>query len=75
MTAIRFGMIGGGWRALFFVRIARAFPERFVCAGVVLRNPEKREAFAAAWGVPTYASLDALLDGETLDYVVLIKPE
>lgn len=75
MAAINFGMIGGAWRALFFMRIARAFPEQFNCAGVVIRNPERRAAFGAEWGVPTYASLDALLDAQTLDYVVVSTSE
>lgn len=75
MTAIKFGMIGGGWRALFFMRIAAAFPDRFTCAGVVIRNPDKRAAFGAEWGVATYDSLDALLDAQTLDYVVVSTSE
>ena len=75
MSAISFGIIGGGWRALFFMRIAEAFPERFKCVGAVLRDPDKREAFGAAWGIPTYASLDALLDGQTMDYVVVSTSE
>ena len=47
---IRFGIIGGGWRAEFFTRIVQQVPERFALAGVTLRDPAKGEAFAQALG-------------------------
>lgn len=75
MSVIKFGMIGTGWRALFFMRIAQAFPDRFKCAGVVVRNPDKRDAFGAQWGVPIYTSLDAMLDAQSVDYVVVSTSE
>lgn len=71
MSIIRFGVIGAGWRSLFFVRIANAFPERFNCVGVVVRNEEKRWAFHQAWGVPTFASLAELLDAQPVGFIVV----
>jgi predicted dehydrogenase len=41
-----FGVIGSGWRAEFFLRIARDLPEQFPLAGVVARNPDKRAELA-----------------------------
>ena len=38
---ITFGIIGGGWRAGFYVRIARLCPEQFKLAGIYIRNLEK----------------------------------
>ena len=61
MSKIKFAIIGAGWRTDFFMRIAQALPERFVVTGVLVRNAEKRAAFAARWGVPVTDSLDGLL--------------
>ena len=41
MAPIRFGVVGSGWRAEFFVRMARLMPERFQCVGVVTRSAER----------------------------------
>lgn len=75
MAPIRFGMIGGGWRAEFFTRIARELPERFRLVGVVQRDAAKAEAFGAKWGAPAFASYAELAAAEP-DFVVLsVKPE
>lgn len=44
---IRFGLVGGGWRAEFFTRIAREMPETFTFVGVVQRDFAKAQAFGA----------------------------
>lgn len=72
---IKFGIIGAGWRCLFFMRIVKAYPDRFDCAGVVVRNPEKRKAFQQEWNVPTYASLDELLDADSVSFIVVSTNE
>lgn len=63
MTAVRFGVVGSGWRARFFVRMARAFPERFTCTGVVTRSAERGEQVAREWGVPTVRTVEELVTG------------
>ncbi|WP_417308275.1 Gfo/Idh/MocA family protein [Devosia sp.] len=70
MAPIRFGLVGGGWRAEFFTRIARELPAQFQLAGVVQRDPAKAEAFAAAWGAPAYPDIAALAAAKP-DFVVL----
>lgn len=60
---IVFGIIGSGWRSEFYLRIAKALPERFEICGVVTRSPEKGALVEKGWGVKTYRSLDELLDG------------
>ena len=58
---IRFAIIGGGWRAEFFLRVARACPERFQVTGVVTRKPERLQRLRALFGVEVYDSAEALL--------------
>ena len=61
---IRFGLIGAGWRAEFFTRIAAAMPERFAIVGVHARDADKTAAFAAHWRTAACDSLEALADLE-----------
>ncbi len=58
---IEFSIVGGGWRAEFFLRIAQALPEAFRVTNIFVRNPEKAEKFGEMWKVPTVTSLDDLL--------------
>ncbi|MDB5540893.1 MAG: hypothetical protein JWQ89_2620, partial [Devosia sp.] len=75
MAPIRFGMIGGGWRAEFFTRIARELPDRFKLVGVVQRDHAKAEAFGAKWGAPAFATYAELANLQP-DFVVLsVKPD
>lgn len=67
---IRFGIIGGGWRAEFFTRIVQQAPERFSLTGVTLRDPAKGEAFAKRWGTTNYPSIAALAETNP-DFVIL----
>ena len=41
MDKIRFGLIGSGWRAQFYIRIAKALPERFDLAAVMNQRSGK----------------------------------
>lgn len=73
MEKIRFAIIGGGgWRAQFFLRAARALPEHFEVTGALVRSREKGEALRAAWGVPVYDDLAALLATKPAFVVVSI---
>src|SRR5690606_13329552 len=67
---IRFGLIGGGWRAEFFTRIAAAMPGRFEIAGVHLRSAEKAATFGQRWRLPVCDTLEAMAD-LVPDFVVL----
>ncbi len=67
---IRFGLIGGGWRAEFFTRVARELPERFELAGVMQRNAGKAAAFARKWNTKACKTLEALAGLEP-DFVVV----
>jgi len=74
MEGCRFGIIGGGWRAEFFLRVARAMPERFVVGSMLVRNAEKGQRIEGEWGVPTVRDLDAFLASPYGSFVVVSVP-
>jgi predicted dehydrogenase len=61
MTPTRFGLIGSGWRAEFYLRIAAALPDQLQVTGLLSRDPERRAAIAREFGIATPATLDELL--------------
>jgi predicted dehydrogenase len=73
-AAATFGLVGGGFRAQFFLRIAQAMPELFRATGLVVRDPTRAQAMQSRWGAPTYPSLAALLDRPRPDFLVLSVP-
>lgn len=74
MEPIVFGIVGTGWRSEFFLRIARALPDRFSVCGTVTRNPAERSDFALKWGVKLYEDIDALVDQARPSFVVTSVP-
>src|SRR5687768_8223524 len=62
MEPYTFGIVGAGWRAEFFFRIAAALPERFRVVGVVTRDEEKGRGIERRWGWQTFRTAEALLD-------------
>ena len=69
----KFVVIGYGWRADFFYRIARALPEKFeVCAGV-LRTEERAAQVAKEKGIFATVNLEEALATEP-DFAVLCVP-
>lgn len=74
MRKIVFGIVGAGWRAEFFLRVASARPDLFEVPGVVVRNPEKAAEFGRKWGITTFGTLDALIDAVRCDFVVTSVP-
>lgn len=66
-----FAVIGAGYRAGFFLRVARALPHLFRVCGVVARREESRATVEAEWGVPSYPTLAALLEEATPAFAVV----
>ena len=67
---IRFAIIGSGWRAKYYIRIAQKIPERFEVAAVVCRRPEKAEHIMHEFGVPAVLSPQECMDRNP-DFVVV----
>lgn len=52
MKKIRYAVIGSGWRSLYYVRIAKALPERFEMCMLLCRNEEKAAALREQYRIP-----------------------
>ncbi|MFC1582380.1 Gfo/Idh/MocA family protein [Planctomycetota bacterium] len=74
MEPILFGIIGSGWRAEFYLRIARAMPDVFSITGCTSRDETKRDSLEAQWGVKAFASADELLTETQSAFVVSSVP-
>lgn len=70
----RVAVVGAGWRAEFYMRLAVALPQLFSLVGVLARRREAREAITATYGVPVYSSLDDMVHERRPDYVVVSVP-
>jgi len=70
---VTIGLIGAGWRAEYFLRIARDLPEWFTVARVLVRTEGSASSVADRWKVPTTTSLADFLGGD-FDFVVVSTP-
>ncbi|MFK3979113.1 Gfo/Idh/MocA family protein [Micromonospora sp. NPDC050397] len=70
----RFGIVGSGWRSLFFLRLARLLPQWFEVTGVVTRTASRGEEVRAEWGVPTFRTTEELLAHGRPDFVIVSVP-
>jgi predicted dehydrogenase len=68
------GVIGTGWRAEFFLRLAVLLPEQFTVVGVTARRTEVAEQVRASWAVPTYSTPNELVQRQKPDFVVSSVP-
>lgn len=57
---IRFAIVGGGWRARFFLRIVEQCPDLFEVVALATRSPERAAGLAKDFGAPIVDSLDDL---------------
>ncbi len=56
MNKLRYVIVGSGWRAMFYARIAKALPERFQVCALVCRTQEKAERIRSEYGIPVSLS-------------------
>src|SRR5581483_645791 len=69
-TPTTFGIIGSGWRAEFFVRLAALLPDRLTLVGAAARRARSAERITAHWRVPAYLSPQELISKQSPDFVV-----
>ncbi len=68
------GVIGSGWRAEFFLRLASLLPERFTVVGVTARRAAVAEDVRARWNVATYSTPAELVRKQKPDFVISSVP-
>jgi predicted dehydrogenase len=70
MRPARFAVVGSGWRAQLFFRIAAARPDRFVIPGVLVRRDAEVDRLASEHGLVAVTDL-ARIDDLEPDFVVV----
>jgi hypothetical protein len=75
MKPIEFAIVGAGWRAEFFLRIAKALHDRFRIVGLTVRNADKGRAVESAWGIPTFRDIGGLLGATKPAFVIVSVPQ
>ena len=68
------GLVGSGFRAQAFLRLAARLPSVFAVTGVVTRSDASGAAVTERWGVPAHRSLDELVGHRRPDLVVTAVP-
>jgi predicted dehydrogenase len=70
----RFAIVGTGWRARYYLRLAGLLSDRLEVAGVVGRRLEAARELGATSSVPAYASLAELVAAGRPGFVVSAVP-
>ncbi|OKP78784.1 oxidoreductase [Paenibacillus sp. P3E] len=71
MDKVVFGLVGGGWRAEFYLRIARELPERFTVGAMFVRNKEMAAALSRTWGVKVYTTIEEYISSGAFSFTVV----
>lgn len=58
MCKIRYVIVGSGWRSLYYVRVAKALPEKFELCAMFCRSREKAEKMSEEYGIYATASIE-----------------
>ena len=70
MKKHRFIIVGSGWRSLFYVRIAKALPERFELCAMLCRTEEKAKRMSEENDIYTTTSIEECKEMKP-DFVVV----
>lgn len=71
MDKTRFIIVGSGWRSLYYVRIAKALPDRFQLCAMLCRTEEKAQKMAKENGIYTTTSEEECMAMKP-DFVVVV---
>ncbi len=74
-TPSPFAIIGSGWRAGFFLRVAASLPDRFRVTGVLVRDARGRGTSTVLTDAPVHTDLDALLAAQPRFVVLAVSRE
>lgn len=77
MGKIAFGIVGGGWRAQFFLRAAREINDIFEVKVVVEPNESTAEKLRKEWNVSVISNMDSLeIYRDSVEFFVLcLRPD
>ena len=70
MKKARFCLVGSGWRAEYFLRVAKTHSEEFEVAWVLCRSNEKAELISQKFGVPTTTKEEDIINANP-DFIVV----
>ena len=73
-TPFTFGIVGSGWRAEFFVRLARLLPDQLTLVGASVRRSEAAEQLTQRWSAPAFLSPKELIRSRQPDFVISCVP-
>ena len=70
MKPLSFVIIGSGYRAVFWSKVAKRYPEQFILKYMYCRTKEKAERIAAEHDIPTTSSIEEI-EAVKPDFVVV----
>lgn len=70
MKKTRFVIVGSGWRAAFYVRLAKVMSDRFELLYMLCRSSEKAEQISDEFDIPVTTSISDCIEAEP-DFVVV----
>lgn len=71
---VRIAIVGTGWRARFYIRLAQAMPDKFELVGIAVRRAESVAAISAEFNVKVFTSVTELVSKTSPEYVVSSVP-
>jgi predicted dehydrogenase len=70
----RYVVVGNGWRAGFYLRLAGLFPDRLQVSAIVTQTEELGRAAEEQWGAPSVRTVKDAVVGDRPDFVVAAVP-